>query len=787
MVSSLQRKLWRDMARMKGQILTIALVAASATGGFVGCFSTYTSLRSAAEEYYRESRFADVFVEVKRAPLAIGQRIAALDGVAGVDLAVHEVTQLSLPGVPEPLIALLVGVPHSRPNGLNSIYLRRGRLPAAAPAQEALIDEGFATAHRVGPGDELTLLLNGVRQDFRVVGIGLTPEFLFAAVGGVIPDPKGTALVWVAEEHVATAFDMDGAFNHASLKLMRGASQPAVLGALDHLLAPYGSTGSYDRSEQLSHRALTQEMNQQRVIGTVLPGVFLWVVGFLLNVVMGRLISTQREQIAALKALGYENRRIFQHYLQFVVAVVTLGVVIGTLVGAWFGSYMTGMYREFFHFPRADYHLNLGIAGIAAAACYATAILGAVQAVWRAVSIAPAQAMHPPAPPRFGRTLVERMGLGPWMSPSLRMIVRTLERRPLRALLATLGAGGAAALVVAGTFWWDAISSMMDMQFGVIDRSDAIVSFGQPVNTSALYQARHWPGVLEAEPLRVVPVRIDAGHLSYRTSVTALRDHGALRRVLDASGREVEMPAEGLLLGDGLAGRLRVAPGATVHLQLLEGNRSSHETVVAGVVNEIFGLQAYMSVPAINHLAGEGDAISAVYLRYDRRQEQRLFDALRQTPRAATVSVKHNMLASFRETSARNVLVFSTIISLFATAIAVGVVYNHARIALAERAWELASLRVLGLSRAEVSLLLLGELAIELLAAVPVGLAMGWALAWFLTLMTHNETFRIPVVISTRTYLIASLAVLLSGVLSALIVRRRIDTLDLVAVLKTRE
>jgi putative ABC transport system permease protein len=787
MVSSLQRKLWRDMVRMKGQILTIALVAASAIGGFVGCFSTYTSLRSAAESFYREFGFADVFVDLKRAPLAVGERIAALDGVAGVDLAVHEITQLSLPGVPEPLIARLVGIQNSRASSLNRIYLRRGRLPEAATVHEALIDEGFATAHGVGPGSEITLLLNGVRQSFRVVGIGLTPEFLFAAVGGVIPDPKGTALVWVAEQHLATAFDMEGAFNHASLRLMRGASQPAASRAVEQVLAPYGSTGPYDRSEQLSHRALTQEMNQQRVIGTVLPGVFLWVVGFLLNVVMNRLIATQREQIAALKALGYSNRSIFQHYLQFVVVVVTLGVAIGVLVGAWFGSYMTGMYREFFHFPRADYHLNVGIAGIAAAACYVTAILGAIQAVWGAVSIAPAQAMHAPAPTRYRRMFIERIGLGRWMSPSLRMIVRTLERRPLRALLATLGAGGAAALVVAGTFWWDAIGYMMDTQFGVIDRSDAVVAFGRPVNTSALYAARRWTGVLEAEPLRIVPVRIEAGQFSYRTTVTALRDHPALRRVLDTSEREVEVPSEGLLLGDRLAARLHVTPGSSVRVQLLDGKRSAHEIVVAGVVKEIFGLQAYMSVPAINRLAGEGDAISAVYLRYDRRDERELFDDLRQTPRAATVAVKHNMLASFRETSARNVFVFSTIISLFAAAIAVGVVYNNARIALAERAWELASLRVLGLSRAEVSLLLLGELAIELLCAIPLGLAMGWALAWFLTVMTHNETFRIPVVISSRTYLIAALTVLLSGVVSALIVRRRIDTLDLVAVLKTRE
>jgi putative ABC transport system permease protein len=328
---------------------------------------------------------------------------------------------------------------------------------------------------------------------------------------------------------------------------------------------------------------------------------------------------------------------------------------------------------------------------------------------------------------------------------------------------------------------------MMNVQFGVIDRGDAVVTFGRPVNSAGVLEARRWPGVLEAEALRAVPVRIDAGHRSYRTSITAPADRPALRRVLDDGVRPIEVPAHGVLLGDRLAERLGVRPGDTVTLQLLQGSRATHQTVVSGIVREFFGLQVYMNAAALNRLAGEGEAISAVSIRYDDAQQARLFAELRGTPRVATVSVKDNILESFRETSARNVLVFSTIISLFAAAIAVGVVYNNARVSLAERAWELASLRVLGLTRAEVSLLLLGELAIELLLAIPIGLAMGWGLAWLLTTLTHTEMFSIPVVISTTTYGIATLTVLLSGILSALIVRRRIDALDLIGVLKTRE
>lgn len=784
---SLDRKLWRDLAQMRSQIFTIALVVASATGGFIGCMSTYGSISAARDDYYRVARFADVFADLKRAPRSLAARITSIAGVADVDLAVHEVTQLSLPGVPEPLTAALVGLRAGQVARLNTLHLRRGRAIDPGVAGEALVDEGFAKARQVGPGDPVTILLNGRSETFRIVGIGLSPEFIFAGVAGSMPDPKSFALLWVDEDRLAASFDMQQSFNHMSVKLMPRASENDVIRELDALLARYGSGGAFGRGEQLSHRALAQEIDQQWVLGMVLPGVFLWVVGFLLHVTLSRQITTQREQIAALKALGYENRRIFLHYLEFILAVVTIGLVLGVTVGAWFGHYMTAMYRDFFHFPDAPYRLDAWVIGVAAAACYVTALLGAWNAVSQAVALAPAQAMRPPSPIRYRRMFLERLNLARWMSPATRIIIRNIERRPLRAVLAVLGIAGAGALVVAGTFWWDSFNYMMDVQFSVLDRSDVVVSFAGPMQVGARFEAARWPGVLASETLRSVPVRLRAGQYDYRTAIMGITDGAAMRRVLNRDMRPAAVPAEGLLLSTLLATRLHVRPGDPLSVELLEGNRTSRVLPVAGVVEELFGLMAYMNVAALNRLAGEGDAISAVTLRFDGAAENTLYEWLRATPRIATVAVKHNMLASFRENSARNVLVFTTIIALFAAAVAFGVVYNNARVALAERAWELASLRVLGFSRAEVSVLLLGELAIELAVAVPVGLLLGRGLAEFLAAVMHNETMQIPVVISVKTLAVAAFTVLGSGVLSALIVRRRIDQLDLVAVLKTHE
>lgn len=783
----LQRKLGRDLLAMKGQVLTIALVVASATGGFLGSLGTYHALQRARDIFYAEARFADVFVDLKRAPQPLLREVARLADVVDAEANVEATSQLGVAGVREPLIAHLVGIPLTTGPRLNRVYLRRGRMIEPANTLEALVDEGFAAARHLRPGDTVTVLLNGKRETLRIVGIGLSPEYINPSQGGAFPDPKGLGVFWVDEERLASAFDLKDAFNHLSVILARAASEPRVLAELDRLLRPCGGRGAYARRDQISHKIVTQEMNQQRVLGTVMPTLFIWVAAFLLNVVLGRQISTQREQIAALKALGYANGAIVLHYLEFVVAVVACGVLLGVGIGAWFGTYMTGLYSDFFHFPAVPFRIEPGLLAIAAGVSTLAGFAGALLAVRNVVRLSPAQAMRPPAPLRYRRLLLERLGIAGGLPMSARMILRNLERRPVRSLFSAIGVAASVALIVSGTFWWDAINHMVDVQFNGVERSDAVMAFVEPRGVAVRWAMARLPGVLEAEPFRAVAVQLRAGQHGYRTSILGLTDGSRQRRVLDDAGRPVAVPPAGLLLSNRLAERLGVRPGDRVRVEALEGSRVQRDVRVEGIVMDLFALVGYMNLHALNRLMDEADSASAMDVRLDARERNALFARIQQTPGIATLAIKSNSLQSFRETSARNVVFFTTIFTVFASTIAVGVVYNSARIALAERAWELASLRVLGFSRAEVSTFLLGELAVEVAIGIPLGLWLGYALAVFLTGQMQSETFRIPVIIAPKTYVLAILAILISGLLSALIVRRRIDRLDLVAALKTRE
>jgi putative ABC transport system permease protein len=786
-VKALLRKLLRDLWALRMQAFTIALVVASGIAGFVGSLSTHDSLLEARDRYYASARFADVFSDARRAPDALALRLAELPGAAEVQTRLVFDTQIALEGVRQPLAARIVGSdPAALAEGINRVTLRSGRWPARG-SSEVLVNQAFANARKLGPGSSVRALLNGRMQTLQVVGVGLSPEYVYATTDALLSDDRSFGIFWMDRERLAAAFDMDGAFNSVAIKLRPGASAGAAIEELDGLLAPYGSRGAYPRREQASDKVLAGEIAQQRAFGVFLPTVFLAVAVFILNVVLGRQVATQRDQIAALKALGYEDRSIVAHYLSMSAAIVGAGIAIGLGLGDWLGRYMTGMYTGFFHFPDFYYQRAGWIVLLAAAACLAAATAGSWHAVRGVISLRAAEAMRPPSPPVYRPLLLERMGLGGLAGPAGRMILRSVERRPFRALLTVLGIASAVAILIAGTWWKDAIDHLLEVQFSAAQPGDVYLGFTEVRGPGSVHELARLPGVLRAEASRSIPVRLHAGHRSYRTAVQGLAPDAQLRRLVDEKLRVAPLAAGGALLTERLAGVLGLRPGDTVRVEFLEGERRERELTVTGVVGELIGMGVYLDQETLAALAGDGPLVNSGALRTDGGDLGPLYDRLKEMPGIAGVFVKSALIRYTRETSAANILFFTGVLTVFAAAIAVGVVYNSARIALAERAWELATLRVLGFTQREVAVLLLAELGIELLLGIPLGFVAGYHLSLTLVAVTSAEHFTVPLVILPSTYAYAALAILAAGAVSAWIVQRRLSRLDLVGVLKTRE
>jgi len=788
MLAPLDIKLLRDLKRVWTQALAIALVIGCGVATLVMFLGTLSSLEATREAYYDRYRFADVFAPLKRAPERIKAQAAQIPGVAAVETRIVKEVILDLKGLDEPATARLVSLPDRGEPRLNNVYLRRGRLLERARNNEVLIDEAFAEAHGFHPGDSFEAILNGRKRDLVIAGIVLSPEYIFAMKpGDLVPDSEHFGIVWMTRAAMAAAFGFEGAFNDLSAKLERGTRPQEVIDRLDDLLDLYGATGAFKRKDHQSHAFLNGEMEALSAMVKIVPPIFLAVAAFLLNLVVSRMVETEREQIGLLKAFGYRSRDVGLHYGKFIMLIATTGILLGFGAGVWLGDGLTGLYGQFYRFPFLYYGLDGKAFLIAAGVSLAAAGLGALKAVRMAITLPPAEAMQPAPPPIYHKSLLERLGLSALFSQPTRMILRHIRRWPLRTGLTGLGIACAVAILVEAFFFSDSTDHLSDVHFNMTNRQDVTLSFTDPRPVRVLNEIAHLPGVLAAEPFRSVATRITYQHRSRRVGLEGRSQRGEINRLLDPALRSISLPEEGLVLTAQLAKMLGAGRGDILTVEVLEDRRPVLRLPVAAVVEEFVGYAAYMQIDALGRLLGEGHRISGAYLMTDGKQEAALYKTLKETPAVAGVALRSAALESFEKTMVENVTIANTFYLLFAGLIAIGVVYNAARISLSERGRELATLRVLGFTRFEASYILLGELMLVTLAAVPVGCGMGYGLAWLTTFAFDVELYRIPLVLEPSTYGMAGLIVCAAAAVSGLVVRRRIDRLDLVAVLKTRE
>jgi putative ABC transport system permease protein len=781
-------KLFRDLYKTRGQAFAIAMVIAAGVSTFIMSLSTLDSLRTTRDAYYLDYRFAEVFASAKRAPESLAKRIKSIPGVDKVETRVMAAAKVSIAGFTEPITAQVVSLPDYEEPSVNRLYVREGRLIDPGRDDEVILNEVFAEAHALRPGDRIEIIIKGHLKQLRVVGIALSPEFIYqVAPGAIMPDNKRFAVMWMARDALAKAYEMDGAFNNVVLTKTAGANTDDITQQLDLLLEKYGGLDARDRNWQISHRFLKSEFDQLEQMASTFSTIFLGVAAFLLNVVVGRMVSTQREQIAALKAFGYSNVDVGLHYMGYVTLIVLVGLGLGVAAGVWLGHGLSEVYMEYYRFPWLEYELRGQVFALAAIVTAIAALAGTLFAVRQAVKLPPAEGMRPEPPDHYNETILERIGLKAWFSQPTRMIMRHIERKPVKASLTVLGIALACAIMVVGIFFRDAINFMVDIEFGLAQRQDLTVTFVEPTSRRAFYNLLRQPGVEYGEVFRSVPVRLGNRHLSYRTSINAYQENRDLFRTLNTEHVPFDMPKQGLALTEYLARVLDVIPGDVITVEVLEGRRPVLHLPVTKLVTQYIGVGAYMDIDVLNRMMREGSAISGVYLKVDNAYQDRIYRDLNDMPRVANTDARKNVISSFYDTMAEFILIYVGFISVLAGIITFGVVYNSARIALAERSRELASMRVLGFTRGEISYILLGELAVLTLLAIPVGLFIGRILCWYMIQNIPQDIFRVPLIIEANTYAISAVVVLIASVLSSLAVRSRLDHLDLIAVLKTKE
>ncbi|MGE5807838.1 MAG: ABC transporter permease [Nitrospirota bacterium] len=785
---ALDKKLWRDLWLMKGQALAIVLVIVSGVATFVMFISVMRSLNTTRDSFYRDFAFAEVFGSLKRAPESLKERIRGIPGVNLVETRVAADVKLDIRGFNEPVTAKLMSVPNNGRPLLNKLYLRTGRMVDPSKDNEVIVSEAFAEAHRFEPGDSFGAVINGRWKTLVITGIALSPEFVLQVKpGGISPDFKRYGILWMSREAVGTAYDMDGAFNDVVLTLAPGAKIEDVIARLDAILDRYGGFGAVGRKDQMSHRFLSEEFRQLDRFAKVFPAIFIGVAAFLLSVVITRTVSTQREQIASLKAVGYSNFDVGVHYTKLVLFIVVIGVAAGIAAGVWLGKGLGRIYMEFYRFPYLDFELGPSVVAAAVLITIGSALLGTLRAVRQAALLPPAQAMRPEPPMIYKKTMFEKTGLERILSQPSRIVLRNIGRKPVKALLSIVGISFGCAVMISSGFFSDSVDFMVDVQFRQSQREDMTVTYIEPSARRTIYELRGIYGVEYVEPFRTVPAQFRFGHRTYRTVIQSFEPGTRLHYLLDTNLKPIELPPSGIVLTDYLANMLGIKAGDQLTVEVLEGSRPVRQVPVVSLVKQFIGVMGYMDRRALNRLMREGDIVSGAYLTVDGSEQAQVYRNLVETPRVGGMAVRMDEIRNFYETQAESMLFFTFIATVLAGTISFGVVYNSARISLAERSRELASLRVLGYTRGEISYIFLGELAILTLLSLPLGFVLGRGLCAYITTAIESDLFRVPIVLENETYALGAAVVLLSASVSGLIVRHRLDHLDLVAVLKTRE
>ncbi|QEG20438.1 ABC transporter permease [Mariniblastus fucicola] len=784
----LDQKLLRDLSRMKGQIVAISLVIGAGIAVFTMAMCAYATLKDGQENFYRNFRFADVFASTRRCPASVEQRINEIEGVSEVETRLVHQVLLDVPDMVEPATARLISIPDRGQSKLNQVYIRRGRMPEPDRDGEVVVSEMFAEVHQFVPGDTVQAIINGKLQRLKIVGIALCPEYIIQIQSGsMLPDKKRFGIFWMNERELEAAFDMSGAFNSVSLKLAWNSDSNEVIDRLDQILEPFGSTGAYDRDDNVSHRFVDDELMQLRTMATVAPLIFLSVAAFLLNIVITRIITQQREQIAALKAFGYSNFEVGMHYLNLVLIISIGGMLIGTFFGYWMATKLTGLYHEFYKFPTLATQVNRSAVAMALLLTTTISVVGTWLAVGKAIKLPPAEAMRPEPPADFRPTRLDKLIPLHLLPAAMRMVFRNVRRKPIKSLASVFGIAMSVAVLIVGAFSGDSLDYLLDLNFRKAQRQDLTVGFVEPATESVVFELSNLPGVQTSEAIRSVPSRIRFGHRSRRIGLTGLELNPQLFRLLDSDEDPVRIPEYGVMLNSQLASTLGCGLGDSVTVEVLEDERPTLDLEVTAVVDEFGGMNAYMSKHRLHRALKESSVASGAFLKVDPNFEDDIYQELRSRPGVGNVSIKDATIESFTETIADNMLIMRTFNIMFAVIIAIGVVYNSARISLSEQKRDLSTMRVIGFTRAEVSTVLLGEIGLFTALALPLGCLIGMGLAWILIQGLSTESFRIPFVIGSSTYAFACMVVAGSAVISGWIVQRRIATLDLVSALKTRE
>lgn len=778
----LLKNLWREILSFKAQVFSIGIVVGIGIGVYFGFSTTYESLLESRDRFYQSAKLPDLFTRVSKAPNYLLSQIRGIEGTEQVEGRIEQDALISLPKMTEPGVGHFISIPAGQPE-LSQLFLVKGRLPNP---NEILVSEGFFNAQTLKLGDSLFATLNGKQKEFSISGVAVSPEHIIAIQpGSPMPDDLHFAVIWIHQSVLESTLDMRASFNSLALTVKPNSSIERIKTEIDDLLSRYGGTNTYSRDKQISAVYVREELKQLSVQAQSIPIIFFLVAAFILNIVISRLVRTQRTQIATLKAVGHRNITISQYYFTLSFLIVLIGALFGILLGVWIGKNMVELYGYYYHFPILVYKFSFSRLFISILFGFGTAFIGTYSSLKKVFRLQPAEAMRPPAPISYANSWLENRGIFQFLKPQMRMVIRGIATSPFRSIMVGLGVSFSIVLLVLGLFWGDSLETLLMGQYGFRQKETGRIQLTREMQNSVVYQIARLPGVIEAEGYRTVPVEIKFNNERETSSIIGYPPNFKLSEVMDEDFNPIPLPTSGLHIGELLANKLGVQIGDQLDLEVLSSKKPKFTLTVRQIIPSFFENNILTSRKELAQIMQTDDLVNQVLFR-SFGDSTELYTKLKEIPTVLSVTYKDSAMKVFYDTSAKFLLVFAFIFSLFAGAIAFGISYNNLRVTLSERDWEVSTLMILGFKNSEVFKILISEVFTLVIGFIPLGWVMGYYNAKWLLLKLSMEEFPIPFHVSQFTYFLSAIIVVGATGISFLLIFLRLKKLDLVATLKSR-
>ena len=750
----LNRKLRRDLWQTKGMLVAVILIVALGVGCLVGMMGTSLNLQLARDAYYGQCRMADFWVDLKKMPVTELDVLDDLKGISEMRARIAFQVIVDLEGVEEPLSGTLLTLPAEPSPVINNILIQSGTYFTSRRQDEVIVSEAFARARGIRDGDTIHLIMNGQRKALFVVGTAMSSEFVYMMPpGSITPEPSRFGVFYVKRGFGEDALGFHGACNSLVGRLSRKARQDTqpLFDDLRHRLKPYGLFAITPLRLQASNLYLSGELTGLATISFFIPTIFLLVAIFVLNVLMSRLAQQQRTIVGTLKALGYGNRKIFFHFIQFGLFVGVGGALLGCLLGYWIADSLTIQYRMFFAFPQLDNRFYPGLNLVALVIALVFGVIGTLKGIQTVLHLSPAEAMRPPAPPGGGAVFLEAW-TGIWQRLEFRwqIVLRNLIRNKGRTLTGIFSAAMGAALVLITFGTLDSMQYMLDFRFDRVDHADHALTLRNDRGGGALYEAGELPGIQAAEPILNVPCHFQNGNHRKKGMIQGLVRGARLTEPSSVSGARVAVPETGLLMARRLGKELGLSPGDRVRVTPTQGQQQPVDLPVAGFIDSLFGLCVYADYDYLNRQISEAGAVSALQLKGlpTPVEMRRFLRRIKSWPD----------LADYAETSFQKQVMQNAFVNqmgqmvypliLFGAVIFFGAILNGSLISIIERAREIATFRVLGYQPGEISAIFLRENMIQYGIGALLGLPLGWWLLWAINSQYTNDMYSVPTIVA---------------------------------------